>query len=167
MRTDTEITMTMTMAPPNGVGGADGVGRRDGAMNVYRVGRASGGGVTAGSGGGWDGGVPGGAGARGAGGGGGDARLGAAGVVLMAKRRRSFAPPAVATYAWGMEPRKGGVRERFTATINAVDMAKVNCQLAYLLPLPLNAGLPCSIIYFFFRIFYVEYCLNGVAFVLP
>lgn len=32
----------------------------------------------------------------------------------------------VATYTWGMEARKGGVREKFTATIEEADMVKVS-----------------------------------------
>ncbi|CAN0509910.1 unnamed protein product, partial [Ectocarpus sp. 12 AP-2014] len=72
--------------------------------NVYRVGGAS----RCGSGTGGGGGVEG----------------SRRGVVPAPKRRR---PPstATATYTWGVEPRKGGVREKLTATIDAADMAEV------------------------------------------
>ncbi|CAM9515305.1 unnamed protein product [Ectocarpus sp. 8 AP-2014] len=76
-----------------------------GSGNVYRVGGASRGG-------------------SGTGGGGGGVEGSRRGLVPAPKRRR---PPstATATYTWGVEPRKGGVREKLTATIDAADMAEV------------------------------------------
>lgn len=85
------------------------VGRDNaGSGNVYRVGGSSrGGSGTAGGGGGVEG--------------------SRRGVVPAPKRRR---PPstATATYTWSVEPRKGGVREKLTATIDAADMAKVRMR---------------------------------------
>lgn len=42
-----------------------------------------------------------------------------------AARQRKPSPTALAVYSWGMESRKGGVREVFTATIEQAEMAKV------------------------------------------
>lgn len=76
--------------------------------NIYRVGGASRrGNGTEGGGGGVDG-----------------SRRG----VLPAPNRRRPPPTATATYTWGVEPRKGGVREKLTATIDAADMAKVRMR---------------------------------------
>lgn len=40
-------------------------------------------------------------------------------------RQRKPSPTALAVYSWGVESRKGGVREVFTATIEQAEMAKV------------------------------------------
>lgn len=52
---------------------------------------------------------------------------GAARHIIRAKAKRTRAPPktALATYSWGMETRKGGVREKFIATVDEADMVKV------------------------------------------
>jgi len=44
-----------------------------------------------------------------------------------AVRRRPPTATAAATYSWGTEARKGGVREKFVATVDAADMVKVRC----------------------------------------
>lgn len=48
-------------------------------------------------------------------------------------RPRKPSPTALAVYTWGMESRKGGVREVFTATIEQAEMAKVTvvCHLVF------------------------------------
>ena len=40
---------------------------------------------------------------------------------------------ATATYSWGIETRKGAPREKFTATIDGADMAKVRRRTFFLL----------------------------------
>lgn len=43
-----------------------------------------------------------------------------------ARKKKSYATTALATYSWGKETRKGGVREKFVAAIDTADMVKVS-----------------------------------------
>lgn len=64
--------------------------------------------------------------------------------------KKSESPTALATYSWGMESRKGGVRETFTATIGDAEMVKARqtssrlCRNATLLLLCVICVLPQS-----------------------
>ena len=117
-----------------GGGGGGGAG-----VNIYRVG-----------------------GAAGATGGGGRAGGHTTRRVPPAKRKKSYSTSALATYSWGMESRKGGVREKFIATIDAADMVKVRRAGPFMIMAGTRRWQPCAV-FLWGRLFRLGSPLRGMV----